>query len=155
MPTTDRYGLEITTSSGRAVEHFQEGMDRLLSYSAGAEDAFSAALAIDPGLAVAHTGLALLALVQGDAATARAAAGRARSRVPPRRHRGTSGRQRHRPRRRERSRGAPGRVHGAARARLRRRLVVSGGARLRLPRGRPLRGVATTLRALASADRKS
>src|SRR5215475_4081950 len=157
MPTTDRYGLEITTSSGRAVEHFQEGMDRLLSYSAGAEDAFSAALAIDPGLAVAHTGLALLALVQGDAATARAAAARARprrrarGRVPPRRHRGTSGRQRHRPRRRERSRGAPGRVHGAARARLRRRLVVSGGARLRLPRGRPLRGVATTLRALASA----
>src|SRR5215468_6818526 len=35
MPTTDRYGLEITTSSGRAVEHFQEGMDRLLSYRAG------------------------------------------------------------------------------------------------------------------------
>jgi len=81
MPTTDRYGLEITTSSGRAVEHFQEGMDRLLSYSAGAEDAFSAALAIDPDLAVAHTGLALLALVQGDAATARAAAGRARDTV--------------------------------------------------------------------------
>src|SRR5215468_1380193 len=81
MPTTDRYGLEITTSSGRAVEHFQEGMDRLLSYSAGAEDAFSAALAIDPGLAVAHTGLALLALVQGDAATARASAGRARDTV--------------------------------------------------------------------------
>ena len=81
MPTTDRYGLEITTSSGRAVEHFQEGMDRLLSYSAGAEDAFGAALAIDPGLAVAHTGLALLALVQGDAATARASAGRARDTV--------------------------------------------------------------------------
>src|SRR5262249_58102713 len=81
MPTTDRYGLEITTSSGRAIEHFQEGMDRLLSYSAGAEDAFTAALAIDPGLTVAHTGLALLALVQGDAATARAAVGRARETV--------------------------------------------------------------------------
>ena len=81
MPMIDRYGLEITTSSDRAVEHFQDGMDRLLSYSAGAEDAFTAALAIDPGLAVAHTGLALLALVQGDAATARAAAGRARETV--------------------------------------------------------------------------
>src|SRR5215468_7283667 len=78
---SDRYGLEVTTSSERAVEHFQEGMDRLLSYSAGADDAFSAALAIDPGLAVAHTGLALLALVQGDAATARASAGRARDTV--------------------------------------------------------------------------
>jgi len=81
MPTTDRYGLEITTSSARAVEHFQDGMDCLLSYSAGAEDAFAAALDADPGLAVAHTGLALLALVQGDAATARAAAGRARETV--------------------------------------------------------------------------
>src|SRR5262245_56416095 len=81
MPTTDRYGLEITTSSARAAKHFQDGMDRLLSYSAGAEDAFSAALDADPGLAVAHTGLALLALVQGDAATARAAVGRARETV--------------------------------------------------------------------------
>ena len=63
MPTTDRYGLEITTSSAQAAEHFQDGMDRLLSYSAGAEDAFTAALDADPGLAVAHTGLALLALV--------------------------------------------------------------------------------------------
>src|SRR5262249_35046462 len=80
MPT-DRYGLEVTTSSERAVEHFQEGMDRLLSYSAGAEGAFGAALAIDPGLAVAHTGLALLALVQGDAATARASAEQARDTV--------------------------------------------------------------------------
>src|SRR5215468_4662426 len=78
----DRYGLEVTTSSERAVAHFQDGMDRLLSYSAGAEDAFGAALAIDPGLAVAHTGLALLALVQGDASTARAAASRARETVP-------------------------------------------------------------------------
>jgi len=81
MPITDRYGLEITTSSMRAVEQFQDGMDRLLSYSAGAEDAFTAALDADPSLAVAHTGLALLALVQGDAATARAAAGRAREMV--------------------------------------------------------------------------
>src|SRR5215831_14009781 len=81
MPMTDRYGLEITTSSTRAAEQFQDGMDRLLSYSAGAEDAFTAALDADPGLAVAHTGLALLALVQGDAATARAAAGLARETV--------------------------------------------------------------------------
>src|SRR5262249_2760746 len=81
MPPTDRYGLEITTSSPRAVEHFQDGMDRALSSSVGAEEAFTAALAVDPGLAVAHTGLALHALVQGDAATARAAAGRAREMV--------------------------------------------------------------------------
>src|SRR5512132_4438414 len=81
MTITDRYGLEVTTSSAVAAERFQEGMDRLLSYSAGAEESFGSALAADPNLAVAHTGLALLALVQGDAATARAAAGRARESV--------------------------------------------------------------------------
>jgi tetratricopeptide (TPR) repeat protein len=81
MAITDRYGLEITTSSAAAAERFQDGMDKLLSYNAGAEDSFSAALETDPRLSVAHTGLALLALVQGDAAAARAAAGRARDTV--------------------------------------------------------------------------
>ena len=81
MATTDRYGLEITTTSAKAAERFRDGMDRLLSYSAGAEESFAAALAADANLAVAHTGRALLALVQGDAATARAAAERARESV--------------------------------------------------------------------------
>ena len=81
MATTDRYGLEITTTSAKAAERFQDGMDRLLSYSAGAEESFAAALEADENLAVAHTGRALLALVQGDAETARAAAGRARESV--------------------------------------------------------------------------
>ena len=52
MTITDRYGLEVTTSSAVAAERFQEGMDRLLSYGAGAEESFSAALEADPGLAV-------------------------------------------------------------------------------------------------------
>jgi len=81
MTTTDRYGLEVTTSSPTAVECFQDGMDRLLSYSAGAEESFTSALEADPQLAVAHIGCALLALVQGDAARARAAAARARETV--------------------------------------------------------------------------
>ena len=81
MATSDRYGLEITTTSAKASERFQDGMDRLLPYRAGAEESFASALAADPNLAVAHTALALLALVQGDAATARAAAGRARESV--------------------------------------------------------------------------
>jgi len=81
MAITDRYGLQVTTSSAVAAERFQEGMDKLLSYGPGAEESFSAALEADPGLAVAHSGLALLALVQGDATTARAAAGRARDTV--------------------------------------------------------------------------
>lgn len=81
MATTDRYGLEVTTSSAAAAERFQDGMDKMLSYSAGAEASFTAALQADERLAVAHSGLALLALVQGDAATARDAAGRARETV--------------------------------------------------------------------------
>ena len=59
MAITDRYGLEVTTSSAVAAERFQEGMDRLLSYGADAEESFSAALEADPGLAVAHSGIAL------------------------------------------------------------------------------------------------
>jgi tetratricopeptide (TPR) repeat protein len=77
----DRYGLPVTTSSPVAAERFQDGMDRLLSFGAGAEQCFAAALEADGGLALAHAGVALLALGQGDAATARAAAGRARETV--------------------------------------------------------------------------
>jgi tetratricopeptide (TPR) repeat protein len=78
---SDRYGLHVTTSSSRALELFQDGMDRLLSYAAGPGERFAAALEIDDGLAVAHAGVALVAVVQGDAATARAAIGRARETV--------------------------------------------------------------------------
>ena len=81
MATTDRYGLPVTTSSPIAAERFQEGMDRLLSYGAGAEESFAAAVQADEGLAVAHAGAALVAVVKGDAATARAAVGRARTAV--------------------------------------------------------------------------
>jgi tetratricopeptide (TPR) repeat protein len=78
MTIADRYGLPVTTASPRAVERFQDGMDRLLSYGPGADLGFAEALQHDEGLAVAHAGVALLALVQGDAAAARAAVGRAR-----------------------------------------------------------------------------
>ena len=81
MPLTDRYGLTVTTESPAALAQFQDGMDRLLAYGPGAEESFAAALAADDGLAVAHVGRALLAAVQGDAASARAAAGRARESV--------------------------------------------------------------------------
>ena len=81
MPLTDRYGLTVTTESPAALAQFQDGMDRLLAYGPGAEESFAAALAADDGLAVAHVGRALLAAVQGDAASARAAAGRARETV--------------------------------------------------------------------------
>jgi tetratricopeptide (TPR) repeat protein len=78
MAFTDRYGLTVTTASPAAFARFQEGMDRLLAYAPGAEDSFTAALAADQALAVAHAGRALLAAVQGDGQAARAAAARAR-----------------------------------------------------------------------------
>jgi len=78
MAITDRYGLEVTTASPRAAEHFQEGMDRLLSYRPGAADSFAAAVEADDRLAVAHAGAAMVAAVVGDAAAARAGVARAR-----------------------------------------------------------------------------
>src|SRR5256886_14273839 len=89
MAITDRYGLPVTTPSAVAASRFQDGMDRLLSYDAGAEESFAAAVRADQPLAVAPPGIALVAVAHGDAATARAAARRARHRgaaaPPPRR----------------------------------------------------------------------
>jgi tetratricopeptide (TPR) repeat protein len=82
MTIADRYGLPITTSSPVAAARFQDGMDALLSYGARPEDAFAAALRADEGLALAHAGIALVAVVHGDAAKARAAADKAREVVP-------------------------------------------------------------------------
>src|SRR5262245_61936405 len=81
MAIADRYGLPLTTSSPIAAERFQDGMDRLLAYGPGVEEAFNAALQADDRLAVAHAGLALVAVTNGDAAGARAAVGRARETV--------------------------------------------------------------------------
>jgi len=85
MTSTDRYGLPVTTTSSTAFDRFQEGVDDLLAYGPGAEERFAAALAADERLALAHVGRALLAAVQGDAATARAAwrPPRSRGRAPP------------------------------------------------------------------------
>jgi tetratricopeptide (TPR) repeat protein len=81
MAYTDRYGLPVTTASAAAAQRFQDGMDGLLSYGAGADDAFAQALQADQRFALASAGLAMLAAVRGDAATARAATERARATV--------------------------------------------------------------------------
>ena len=74
---TDRFALPLSTSSAMAAGHYQEGMDRLLSYSVGADEAFRAALAADDRLALAHAGLALFTFFQGDGVAARASIARA------------------------------------------------------------------------------
>jgi tetratricopeptide (TPR) repeat protein len=73
MATTDRYGLPLSTASPVAAERYQNGMDRLLSWGAGADDAFTGALSADPGLALAHAGTALRSFLLGDTPAARSA----------------------------------------------------------------------------------
>ena len=81
MSRVDRYGLPLTTSSPAAADRYQEGMDALLAYGPGAAECFASAAEADPGLALAHAGVALVAVVHGDAAAAGAAVGRARDAV--------------------------------------------------------------------------
>jgi tetratricopeptide (TPR) repeat protein len=78
MSVADRYGLPLSTASAVAAERYQGGMDRLLSYGVGADQAFAAAVEADPGFALAHAGRALFALFQGDGATAKSAVEQAR-----------------------------------------------------------------------------
>jgi tetratricopeptide (TPR) repeat protein len=79
MSVADRYGLPLSTSSAVAAERYQAGMDRLLSYGVGADQAFDAAVEADPGFALAHAGRALFALFQGDGAAAKGAIEQART----------------------------------------------------------------------------
>jgi tetratricopeptide (TPR) repeat protein len=82
MSIVDRYGVPISTSSVTAAEHYQEGMDRLLSYGHGADESFASASAADEGFALPHAGAAVLGMVRGDVAATRAAITRARALVP-------------------------------------------------------------------------
>ena len=43
MSLTDRYGLTLSTTSAAAARHYQDGMDKLLSYGLGADESFAAA----------------------------------------------------------------------------------------------------------------
>ncbi len=81
MSLTDRYGLALSTASPEAARHYQDGMDRLLSYGYGADQAFAAAVATDEGFALGHAGAALFSLFQGDGAAAKTSIERARSLV--------------------------------------------------------------------------
>ena len=81
MSLTDRYGLALSTASAAAARHYQDGMDKLLSYGFGADQAFAAAVAADQGFALGHAGAALFSLFQGDGASAKKSIDRARGLV--------------------------------------------------------------------------
>ena len=78
MSLSDRYGLTLSTTSAAAARHYQDGMDRLLSYGFGADQSFAAAIAADEGFALGHAGAALFSLFQGDGASGKASIERAR-----------------------------------------------------------------------------
>ena len=78
MSLTDRYGLTLSTTSSVAARHYQDGMDRMLSYGFGADQAFASAVAADEEFALAHAGAALFSLFQGDGASAKTSIERAR-----------------------------------------------------------------------------
>ncbi|MEX0337467.1 MAG: tetratricopeptide repeat protein [Arenibacterium sp.] len=73
MTLTDRYDNPVTTASNDAVAHYIEGVDCFLAARYGAVAAFQAAVDADPGLAVAHAGLARAAMMSGDMAGAKSA----------------------------------------------------------------------------------
>src|SRR5713226_1401832 len=67
----DRYGLTVSTRSADALEAYVDGVDRLLSASAGADDSFARAILADDGFALAQAGLARSLAVRGLGAEAR------------------------------------------------------------------------------------
>ena len=74
----DRYGLQMSTSSVSAAEHYTEGVDRLLEQGYGAEEGFVNAIEADEGFALAHGGLALMLMLRGQLVDAKASAERAK-----------------------------------------------------------------------------
>lgn len=68
---TDRYGLELSTASVCARDHYVAGVDLLLALQPGADLEFEAALAADPTFAMAHAAMARLHQTWGRAAQAR------------------------------------------------------------------------------------
>lgn len=73
----DRYENPISTSSTTARDHYVDGLDRLLSGSAGVGETFNAAIEADPQFALAYCGLARIQQVIGDQSAARASTARA------------------------------------------------------------------------------
>ncbi len=60
---TDRYDNRLTTSSDAARDAYIDGVDRLISADAGAEEAFRRATEADPDFAVAYAGIARAAQI--------------------------------------------------------------------------------------------
>ena len=77
----DRYGLELTTASPAAAEHYVEGIDLLLEQGYGPEQCFQQAIELDEGFALAHAALAMTQNFRGAVADAKASVATAQTLV--------------------------------------------------------------------------
>ena len=73
----DRYGIQISTSSPTAAQHYIAGVDLLLSQNFGPEEAFLEAIDADEGFALAHAELSMMQMMRAEMAEAKASAKRA------------------------------------------------------------------------------
>jgi tetratricopeptide (TPR) repeat protein len=80
MPT-DAYGLTVTTASPAALATYDRAVRALLGWQADALDLFRAAIAQDPGLALAHAGAAICLFLEERFAETKAATESARAAV--------------------------------------------------------------------------
>ena len=71
---TDRFGLPVTTASPRALELYDDTIDRLFVLQPGGDALIDQALALDPDFALAHCAKARTLMVAGDAPAGRTAA---------------------------------------------------------------------------------
>ena len=62
---SDAWGLPLTTSDS-AAEAYRLGVDRMLSYSLGVDEALERAIELDPDFALAHSQLGLFYLFRGE-----------------------------------------------------------------------------------------
>ncbi|MDE2892667.1 MAG: hypothetical protein OXN86_09215 [Chloroflexota bacterium] len=72
----DAWGLPLTTSDD-AAEAYRQGVDRMLSYTLGVDEALERAIELDPGFALAHAQLGLFHLFRGNGKRAAELANRA------------------------------------------------------------------------------
>ncbi|GAB3630222.1 hypothetical protein PTE30175_04206 [Pandoraea terrae] len=72
MAYTDRYSLQLSTTSDHAAERYRAGIDLLLSLWPGAAETLEEAITADPDFALAHAARARLHAIGAEATEARA-----------------------------------------------------------------------------------
>ncbi|RED14085.1 tetratricopeptide repeat protein [Pontivivens insulae] len=83
MTLHDGYGNALSTQSGAARDHYDQGVRLFLGADYGAGSCFEAAVAADPGFALGHAAHARALMMEGRGADAKAALSRAQATANP------------------------------------------------------------------------